>query len=88
MRRQCIKNNSVKDFAKEDLIKKIHDLETEVKVANKLNRNKDSFHVSKYIVDDFAENISEKVAIRFNDRFFGTSIINQTDSYSLSNSSY
>ena len=47
-------------LTKEDLLKKVHGLETEGKIVNKLNRNKDSFHVSKDTVDAFAVNIIEK----------------------------
>ena len=37
----------MQDLTKEELLKKVHALETERKVVNKLNRNKDFFHVSK-----------------------------------------
>ena len=50
----------MQDLTKEDLLKKVHDLETERKVVNKLNRNKDFFHVSKDIVDAFAESILKR----------------------------
>ena len=55
----------MQDFTKEDLFKEVHDLETEGEIVNKLNRNNDSFHVSKDIVDVFAENILEKTPIIF-----------------------
>ena len=74
------------DLTKENLFKKVHDLETKGKVVNKLNRNKDSFHVRKDIVDGFAENIIEKTPIIFHDSFFETSNVNQSDSQSFSNS--
>ena len=51
----------MQDLTKEDLLKKVHDLETEGKIVNKLNRNKDSFHVSKDIVDAFAESITNHI---------------------------
>ena len=66
----------------------MHVLETEGKIVNKFNRNKDSFHVSRDMVDAFAENILEKTPIRFHDRSFDTPTLNQTDFQSLSNSSY
>ena len=74
------------DLTKENLFKKVHDLETKGKVVNKLNRNKDSFHVRKDIVDSFAENIIEKAPIIFYDSFFETSNVNQSDSQSFSTS--
>ena len=76
----------MQDLTKENLFKKVHDLETKGKIVNKLNRNKDSFHVRKDIVDGFAENIIEKAPIIFHDSFFETPNVNQTDSQSLSNS--
>ena len=77
----------MQDLTKEDLLKKVHDLETEGKIVNKLNRNKDSFHVVvDGIVDGFAENIIEKTPIIFHDSFFETPNVNQTDSQSFSNS--
>ena len=76
----------MQDLTKENLFKKVHDLETKGKVVNKLNRNKDSFHVRKDIVDDFAENIIEKTPIIFHDSFFETSNVNQSYSQSFSNS--
>ena len=84
--KQLVKTTSMQDLTEEDLLKKIHDLETEGKILNKLNRNKDSFHVSKDIVDAFAENIIEKTPTIFHDSFFETPNINQTDSQSFSNS--
>ena len=57
---------------------KDHDLETEGKIVNKLNQNKDSFHVSKDIVDAFDENIMEKTSVIFHDNFFERPNINQT----------
>ena len=84
--KQLVKTTSMQDLTKEDLLKKVHDLETEGKIVNKLNRNKDSFHVSKDIVDAFAENIIEKTPTIFHDSFFETPNINQTDSQSFSNS--
>ena len=74
----------MQDLTKENLFKKVHDLETEGKIVNKLNRNKDSFHVRKDIVDGFAENI-EKTPIIFHDSFLETMNVNQTDSQSFSN---
>ena len=74
--KQLVKTTSMQDLTKEDLLKKVHDLETEGKIVNKLNRNKDSFHVSKDIVDAFAENIIEKTPIIFHDSFFETPNIN------------
>ena len=50
----------MQDLTKEDLLKKVHDLETEGKIVNKLNRNKDSFHIRKDIVEAFAEIINNK----------------------------
>ena len=76
----------MQDLTKEDLLKKVHDLETEGKIVNKLNRNKDSFHVRKDIVDGFAKNIIEKTPIIFHDSFFETPNVNQTDSQSFSSS--
>ena len=76
-RKQLVKATSMQDLTKEDLLKKVHDLETEGKIVNKLNRNKDSFHVRKDIVDAFAENIIEKTII-FHDSFFETPNVNQT----------
>ena len=76
----------MQDLTKEDLLKKVHDLETEGKIVNKLNRNKDFFHVSKDVLDAFAKNIIEKTPIVFHDSFFETQNINQTDSQSFSNS--
>ena len=74
------------DLNKENLFKKVHDLETKGKIVNKLNRNKDSFHVRKDIVDSFAENIIEKAPIIFYDSFFETLNVNQSDSQSFSTS--
>ena len=76
----------MQDLTKEDLLKKVHDLETEGKIVNKLNRNKDFFHVSKDVLDAFAKNIIEKTPIVFHDSFFETPNVNQTDSQSFSNS--
>ena len=76
----------MQDLTKEDLLKKVHDLETEGKIVNKLNRNKGSFHVKKDIVDGFAENVIEKTPRIFHDSFFETPNVNQTDSQSFSNS--
>ena len=76
----------MQDFTKEDLLKEAHDLETEGKIFNKLNQNKDSFHVSKDLVDAFAEIIVQKTPIVFHDSFFETPNINQTDSQSFSSS--
>ena len=84
--KQLIETTSMQDLTKEDLLKKVHDLETEGKIVNKLNRNKGSFHVKKDIVDGFAENIIEKTPIIFHDSFFETPNVNQTDSQSFSNS--
>ena len=84
--KQLVKTTSTQELTKEDLLKKVHDLETEGKIVNKLNRNKGSFHVKKDIVDGFAENIIEKTPIIFHDSFFETPNVNQTDSQSLSNS--
>ena len=85
--KQLVKTTSTQELTKEDLLKKVHDLETEGKIVNKLNRNKDSFHVVvDGIVDGFAENIIEKTPIIFHDSFFETPNVNQTDSQSLSNS--
>ena len=67
-------------------MKKVHDLETEGEIVNKLNRDKDSLHVSKDTVDAFAENMIEKTPIIFQDSFFETPNINQTDSQSFSDS--
>ena len=64
-------------------MKKVHDLETEGKVVNESNRNKDSFHASKDIIDTFAKNIIEKTTIIFHSSFFAN--VNQTDSQSVSN---
>ena len=86
IQKQLVKTTSMQDLTKEDLLKKVHDLETEGKIVNKLNRNKDSFHVSKDIVDAFSENIIEKTPIIFHDSFFETPKVNQTDSQSFSNS--
>ena len=77
--KQLVKTTSMQVLTKEDL-------ETEEKIVNKLNRNKDSFHVRKDIVDRFAENIIEKTPIIFHDSFFETPNVNQTDSQSFSNS--
>ena len=76
----------MQDFTKEDLLKEAHDLETEGKIFNKLNQNKDSFHVSKDLVDAFVEIIVQKKPIVFHDSFFETPNINQTDSQSFSSS--
>ena len=76
----------MQDLTKEYLLKKVHDFETDGKIVNKLNRNKDSFHVRKDIVDSFAENIIEKTPIIFHDSFFETPNVNQTDSQRFSNS--
>ena len=65
-------------------MKKVHGLETEGEIVNKLNRDKDSFHVSKDIVDAFAKNMVEKTRIIFHDTFFETPNINQTDSQRIS----
>ena len=70
-RKQLVKATSMQDLTKEHLLKKVHDLETEGKILNKLNRNKDSFHVRKDIVDAFAENILEKTIV-FHGSFFET----------------
>ena len=77
--KQLVKTTSMQVLTKEDL-------ETKGKIVNKLNRNKDSFHVRKDIVDRFAENIIEKTPIIFHDSFFETPNVNQTDSQSFSNS--
>ena len=58
--KQLIETTSMQDLTKEDLLKKVHDLETEGKIVNKLNQNKDSFHIRKDIVDAFAEIIKKK----------------------------
>ena len=84
--KQLVKTTSMQELTEENLLKKVHDLETEGKIVNKLNQNKDSFHVSKDIVDAFAENIIEKTRIIFHDSFFETPTINHTDSQSFSNS--
>ena len=76
----------MQDLTKEYLLKKVHDFETDGKIVNKLNRNKDAFHVRKDIVDSFAENIIEKTPIIFHDSFFETPNVNQTDSQRFSNS--
>ena len=55
IQKQLVKTTSMQDLTKEDLLKKVHDLKTEEKIVNKLNRNKDSFHVSKDIVDAFSK---------------------------------
>ena len=86
IQKQLVKTTSMQDLTKEDLLKKVHDLKTEGKIVNKLNRNKDSFHVNKDIVDAFSENIIEKTPIIFHDSFFETPKVNQTDSQSFSNS--
>ena len=86
IQKQLVKTTSMQDLTKEDLLKKVHDLKTEGKIVNKLNRNKDSFHVSKDIVDAFSENIIEKTPIIFHDSFFETPKVNQTDSQRFSNS--
>ena len=57
-------------------MKKVHGLETEREIVNKLNRDNDSFYVSKDIVDAFAENMVEKTPIIFHDSFFETPNIN------------
>ena len=44
--KQLLKTTRMQDLTKEDLLKKVHDLETEGKIVTKLNRNKDSFHLS------------------------------------------
>ena len=85
--KQLIKTNSMQDITVENFLKKVHDLETEGKIVNNLQRKKDPFHVSKYIVDAFAENILEKTPIRFHDSSFERPTINQTNSQSFSNSS-
>ena len=77
--KQLVKTNSIQYLTKEDLLKKVHDLETEGKI--------DSFHVSKDIVEGFAKNILENTQLRFHESPFDTATINQTDSQSLSNSS-
>ena len=77
--KQLVKTNSIQYLTKEDLLKKVHDLETEGKI--------DSFHVSKHMVKAFAKNILENTQIRFHDSSFDTPTINQTHSQSLSNSS-
>ena len=51
--KQLVRTNSMQDLTKEDLVKKVHDLETERKIVNIFDRNKDSFHVSKDILDTF-----------------------------------
>ena len=84
--KQLVKTTSMQDLTKEDLLKKVHDLETEGKIVNKHNRNKDSFHVRKDIVDGFAKNIIEKTPIIFHDSFFETPNVNQTDSQRFSSS--
>ena len=81
--KQLVKTNTMQDLTKEDLLKKVHDLETEGKSVNKLHQNKDSFQVSKNILDAFVENILEKTPIRFPDSSFETLNINQTDSQSF-----
>ena len=48
--KQLVRTNSMQDLTKEDLVKKVLDLETEKKTVKRFNRNKDSFHVSKDIV--------------------------------------
>ena len=48
---------------------------------------KDSFHISKDIVDALVENILQKTPIRFHDSSSETPTINPTDSQSLSNPS-
>ena len=58
--KQFVKTTSMQDLTKENLFKKVHDLETEGKIVNKLNRSKNSFHVRKDIVDSLAENIIKK----------------------------
>ena len=63
---------------KSRILRKDHDLETEGKIVNKLNQNKDSFHVSKDIIDAFDGNIMEKTPIIFDDSFFERPNINQT----------
>ena len=55
IQKQLVKTTSMQDLTKEDLLKKVHDLKTEEKIVNKLNRNKDSFHVSEDIVDAFSK---------------------------------
>ena len=63
---------------KSRILRKDHDFETEGKIVNKLNQNKDSFHVSNDIVDAFDENIMEKTPNIFHDSFFERPNINQT----------
>ena len=70
--KQLVKTTSMQDLTKEYLLKKVHDFETDGKIVNKLNRNKDSFHGRKDIVDSFAENIIEKTPVIFHDSFFET----------------
>ena len=41
--KQLVKTTSMQDLTKEDLLKKVHDLETEGKIVNKLNRNKERY---------------------------------------------
>ena len=84
--KQLVKITNMQDLTKEDLLKKVHDFETDGKIVNKLNQNKDSFHGRKDIVDYFAENIIEKTPIIFHDSFFETPNVNQTDSQRFSNS--
>ena len=38
--KQLVKTNSMQDLPEEDLLKKVHDLETEGKIVNKLNRKR------------------------------------------------
>ena len=82
--KQLVKTTSMQDLTKEDLLNKVHDLETKGKIVNKRNRNKDTFHVNKNKVDAFADIIA-KTLIIFHDSFFGTPNIDQTDSQSFSN---
>ena len=43
IRKQFVKTTSMQDLTKENLFKKLHDLETEGKIVNKLNRNKERY---------------------------------------------
>ena len=65
IRKQLLKTNSMQDLTIENLLKKVHDLETEGKIVNKFNRNRESSHGSKDIVDAFAKNTVGKAPIRF-----------------------
>lgn len=78
----------MQNLTKEGLLMKVHDLQTEEKIANKLKGIKGFFHISKDIVGTFAKNIFEKTPIEFHSSSFETPTINQADSLilSLSNS--